>query len=454
MIAWVFNDECLHSSSARSTFYVSCSQLFIRKQAFSALLMPFLTKTDSNAVIKGSRDPLGVQALWTNFGRRIVGNLTTVSTSLRDFTATMLGYAFIEHMEGEANEVELFLRWEQWAAYCRVHRFGQVPVRGIERVNERLRTAKPITISASREHQILSNQKTYGLWGLYSMPSRASGLLEEKNSRLTNAAREFIGREYWPRVKALQTELKNTRSTLDLEGRHKRLAAAVAEVLAPPGPDNPLSQAEQVFYTDHLLHHSPTQRRAVASMPAELKRTFAPTPALLTAWAEHAARHDEELATMLDDVRAIEGLLAPASRLFSFLLGEHKEPLGTLAKNIGSTWGRAPFASLDLDRLENLRGLIQETTAGRVRSGEQWLSLAHALHAADYTQAIRLLCELNASVMQHRGGGPWITLEDEFLRVHADEKPVELPASTQLSTLWEHSYFLGPLAFMTSTLQA
>lgn len=44
--------------------------------------------------------------MWTNFGRRIVGNLTTVSTSLRDFTTTMLGYAFIEHMEGEVNEVD------------------------------------------------------------------------------------------------------------------------------------------------------------------------------------------------------------------------------------------------------------------------------------------------------------------------------------------------------------
>ena len=415
--------------------------------------MPFLTKTDSNAVVKGSRDPLGVQALWTSFGRCIVGNLTTVSTNLRDFTATILGYSFIEHMEGESNEVELFLRWEQWAAYCRVHQFGQVPVRGIERVNERLRNSKPIVISASREHQILSNQKTYGLWGLYSMPSRASHLLET-TARVTDAAREFIGREYWPRVKALRAELKNPRGNLDLEGRHKRLAVAVAEVLAPPGPDNPLTHAEQTFYTDHLLHHTPTQRRAVACMPAELKKTCAPTPALLTAWAERASRHDAELAAMLDDMRIIESLLAPAARLFSFLLGERKELLDTLAKNVGSTWCGTPFASLDLDRLEDLRGRIQSATGDRALSGEQWLGLAHALHAADYAQAIRILCEINASVMQHRGGGPWITLENERLRVHANEAPVVLPAIAQLPTLWEHSYFLHPLALMTTTLQA
>lgn len=418
--------------------------------------MPFLTKTDSNAVVKGSRDPLGVQALWTSFGRYIVGNLTTVSTSLRDFTATMLGYTFIQQMEGEANEVELFLRWEQWAAYCRVHQFGQVAVRGIERVNERLRTGKPIPISASREHQILSNQKTYGLWGLYSMPSRASELIEEKNSRVTGAAREFIDREYWPQVKALRAELKNPNVRLDLEGRHKRLAAAVAEVLAPPGPSNPLTQAERTFYTDHLLQHTdtPVQKRAVACMPTELKKTCAPTPALLTAWAERAARHDAELASMLDDVRVIESLLAPAARLFYFLLGERKELLSTLAKNISSTWDSNPFASLDLHRLEGLRGRIQSATGDRAQSGEQWLGLAHALHAADYAQAIRILCELNASVMQHRGGGPWITLENERLCVHAEEAPRELPASDQIPNLWEHSYFLAPLAFMTTTLQS
>jgi hypothetical protein len=33
-------------------------------------------------------------------------------------------------------------------------------------------------ISDDRAHQILGNQKIYGLWGLYTMPARASGLLD------------------------------------------------------------------------------------------------------------------------------------------------------------------------------------------------------------------------------------------------------------------------------------
>jgi len=46
---------------------------------------PFLTDIDPQAAIKGSRDPLGIQPIWTRLGRHVVGNLTTVSSSVRDF---------------------------------------------------------------------------------------------------------------------------------------------------------------------------------------------------------------------------------------------------------------------------------------------------------------------------------------------------------------------------------
>ena len=65
------------------------------------LTQPFLTDLDSRAAVKGSRDPLGVQAIWTRLGRHVVGNLTTVSTSLRDFTTLLLGYHFAERVAEE-----------------------------------------------------------------------------------------------------------------------------------------------------------------------------------------------------------------------------------------------------------------------------------------------------------------------------------------------------------------
>lgn len=62
------------------------------------LSTPFLTDLDSRAAVKGSRDPLGIQSIWTRLGRHVVGNLTTVTNSVRDFTTTLLGYYFAERV--------------------------------------------------------------------------------------------------------------------------------------------------------------------------------------------------------------------------------------------------------------------------------------------------------------------------------------------------------------------
>jgi hypothetical protein len=60
--------------------------------------VPFLTDLDPQLAVKGWRDPLGVQTVWARLGRHVVGNLTTVSTSVRDFTTLMLGYYFAERV--------------------------------------------------------------------------------------------------------------------------------------------------------------------------------------------------------------------------------------------------------------------------------------------------------------------------------------------------------------------
>src|SRR5439155_24956326 len=83
--------------------------------------VPFLTDLDSRAAVKGSRDPLGIQQIWTRLGRHVVGNLTTVSGSVRDFTTTLLGYYFAARLAddlGPGTELATVLKWEQLAAYA------------------------------------------------------------------------------------------------------------------------------------------------------------------------------------------------------------------------------------------------------------------------------------------------------------------------------------------------
>src|SRR5262245_42910991 len=111
--------------------------------------VPFLTDLDARAAVKGSRDPLGIQLLWTRFGRRVVGNLTIVSNSVRDFTTLLLGYHFVEELTddlGPGSELETFLKWEQLAAYARGAINKDWRFRGTERVRRNLNDGKRVTV--------------------------------------------------------------------------------------------------------------------------------------------------------------------------------------------------------------------------------------------------------------------------------------------------------------------
>ena len=132
--------------------------------------IPFLTDIDSRAAIKGSRDPLGVQPIWTKLGRHIVGNLTTVSTSVRDFTTLLLGYYFAERVAesgGSDGDLAVFLKWEQLAAYARWEIVGDHSFRGTERTGKNLQETR----RASRMMGVGSSSRFTSLF----WPRRDSG---------------------------------------------------------------------------------------------------------------------------------------------------------------------------------------------------------------------------------------------------------------------------------------
>src|SRR5690349_17309859 len=113
----IFHSSPIATGSLKQHLLAS---LALAHATMGSILVPFLTDLDSRARVKGSRDPLGAQPIWTKFGRYVVGNLTTVSSSLRDFTTLMLGYYFADRVAenlGASTALDTFLKWEQLAAY-------------------------------------------------------------------------------------------------------------------------------------------------------------------------------------------------------------------------------------------------------------------------------------------------------------------------------------------------
>ncbi len=178
----------------------------------------FLTDLDSRAEVKGSRDPLGLVPLWSRFGRGIIRNLTTVSNSVRGFTTLLLGLYFTQVVqEGNGADsqstLDLFLTFEQLAGFARYHVNHDGNFRGRERVAARLQKGTKVGLGADPSLQILGDQKTYGLWGLFSMPARSSGLLAQEEHILTRTATEFVERNY---VSILAKVAKSNRRIVDL----------------------------------------------------------------------------------------------------------------------------------------------------------------------------------------------------------------------------------------------
>lgn len=431
----------------------------------------FLTDADARAEVRGSRDPLGLVPLWSRFGRHVTGNLTTVTTSVRGFTTTLLGYYFareVQQQAGSAGEsvLELFLKFEQLPGYCR-HAFVKDAgdVRGIERIKRRLGERTPLRISAAQEDQILSNQKVYGLWGLYSGPARASGLMERGEAALTPATREFVERHYITALSASGSRdgadvvalLRQPRAELLIAGKHARLARALGELHG-----RTYTGAERELYWRHLALGGPEDSTSgrQAQLVTLMGRLPDPGSAFdredlraLVRLARDAGSACETLAQRLEQIDRIEAVLAPAILAFGFLLSRDRQTPALIAMDVARAWGKR-LAFVDAGAIEALQGEIS-TAFHDPEAGPRWLRIASAMALGDYEDLVRLLLEHNAVVMQARSGAaPWARLSGGRLDVRYRDEGRGLGSGDELPRRWLNTYFLNSLKAVRATLAA
>ena len=216
----------------------------------------FFTLEDPNAKIKGSRDPLGAQPMWTSFGRHVVTNLTTQTNSARGFTILLLGRYLAERAieDGRLDRalaLDAFLRFEQIGAYVRHVRHDVLgDIRGIERVRSRLDEHHGVVpIRADPDGFILGDQRVNGLWGLFSVSARVSGLIPDGPVGLTPKATAFVEREYLP---ILQSEMERLLRLVARDGAlDTRAPDAIFSALSEVLPES-FTGEEQQFYGEYL----------------------------------------------------------------------------------------------------------------------------------------------------------------------------------------------------------
>jgi len=418
---------------------------------------PFFTLLDPQAKIKGSRDPLGLQPLWTSLGRQVVRNLTTVTTSLRGFSVLILGLYFSERAIAEKNMspekmVELFLKFEQLAAYSRVAvqtaregEYTEDEIRGIQRVKKNL-LGKRVWISAGATSQILSNQRTYGLWGLYTVAARNSNLIEPDAPRLTQEARAFVAAQYDNPKQLTTRESEQILGFLckdqwfEPTGKDTKLARKLAELLGKK-----LTPDERNFYRKHLIEcgadeHQSTLWHAMRKV-TRAKHPFAMDDLRALRKHIHTNGHDE-LAKRLSRIQVAESVFGPAAHAFNFVLTCDGRTIEKAASDIKKTWG-ANLRQIDPEAftqvLDTLGGRADHTMRMRLAN------LAVSLANGRYQQALELLIDQNKAVMQTRGGSEWVALKADRVSVRFHENAVALPVRDELPDLWTNTYFLNSL---------
>lgn len=422
----------------------------------------FLTLEDPRAKVQGSRDPLGVQPVWAAFGRHVVTNLTTVSNSVRGFTILLLGRYYAQRLieerrAGEKDVLSIFLRMEQLGAYARyVGHDVEGDIRGIERVKWfRAEHGAKVPIQDNATGMILSDQKTYGLWGLFSVSSRVSGLIADGPIGVSQYAREFVETRYAPRLRRVEDEffrLLLRGGVLDTGGRNP-LFRALVDVL----PEK-FDRDETSFYGETLrdgqrVSDSVAGRQRLAAALLEKHTDLEATTerADVEALARAAEEEDPGLAVRFRKIARIEALLAPADAIFSHLQARNGQTPGTIAQKLLDHWGK-DIPHLDAGQFEDLLPEIVDIV------GADLAALMHrcdsALAAGDYREAISALIDWNALVMQRRQGAPWIRVQGGKLDVRYRSNEQDLPDGDELPALWRNSYFLDSLKTISRQLES
>lgn len=433
--------------------------------------MFFLTAVDTERLdIRGSRDPLGLVPIWGDFGRKVVENLTTASNSARGFTTLLLGLYFADRVSGgrddrDAVRLAAFLKFEQLAGFARFVVNKDAGMRGITQIKRRLGDGegRRIRIGAARELQILSNQKTYGLWGLYITPAIESGLLVPKDLTLTAAADELVRNQYLPLLKrsgkdeaaTIEHILGKSATEVEPTGRHKVLFEALGEIMSTK-----FRKAERAVYHEHLvLGGAKAAKQGWQPRFAQLVESTLPRneafdhASLARVIAAANEKADAPLRHQLERIRDLEGLLVAAANLFGFLQHRDRCKVADVVRELRDEWGKGLGHIRDVEIADmgpDLSRILDNSAAG-----SRLVALAAALRKGRWEDAVDLTLEHNKFVMGSRNGSqPWIQRSLDTIDVqYRDDSHPRLSAAEDLARTWRSTFYLNPLKMVSDQLQ-
>ena len=397
--------------------------------------MAFLSLLDERAKPKGSRDPLGFELVWSYFGRKVIGNLTTITSSMDNFAVALLGFYWAnqlvpmdkEESDRHKSVREAFLCYEQLTGYVRYFG-GATDIMGITRVKKRIHDdSLKITLGQSSEQQILSNQASYGLWGLYSSAARDTGLVEGNNRIVTSlgqAITQVILQQLGSVADELFSLLTDTKP-LD-RGQLEHVAKIFMDAVHHEDVQKPLLEALMSGSDPEGVQNELWQiTRETFSQKVERPENIEEFIQLVL-----AERPSERLVQFMRDITDTERLLVAVNNIFHYCRRKDGENLADVLKILDGRY----------DYLHLPETLPEDSFPRR----DQLLSILAAFRSNELPRVITEILQLNKEVMQHRSGAPWVEVEPgNTLRVKVKSEKAELKSQQDIEQRWDYDYFLG-----------
>lgn len=403
--------------------------------------MAFLSLLDDRAKPKGSRDPLGFELVWTRFGRTIIGNLTTITSSLENFAVAQLGFYWANKINQHINEKdrhkairETFLRYEQVAGYLRY--LGESrEIMGITRVKERMMNdSYPLSLGLTQKQVILSDQASYGLWGFYSSASRDSGLVlgNDRKPLADCDAVSLMILKKMPNIADAFYDLIKGDHKLDRDTLSQWSQDYMSAINHPDVREKLMIHLMGGSKTSKLQHELWTITKTIFEKENSTPETV---PVYVNTLLDN--KPSEALVDALKKIQTIERVLVTINNLFHYC----RRKDGVSLDDILST----------LEDHYQYHFLPEKLPVDDFPWKTEINEILIALQQNNNKSAIQSIFSLNKKVMMQRNGAPWIELEpNKVLRVKMKSEKATLKSQEKLESAWDYGYFMESFLAISS----
>jgi len=349
--------------------------------------MYFISEIDPNYRIKGSRDPLGFQSIWSAAGHKAIKHLSTVSVNIKDFM--VLSYSLFFYGKRDSRQfLNFFYKFEQACAFARNIHNGENGFNGIEFVIKN-KDKNQFSFSTRPSDTLLSNQRSYGVYGKYIRPFRDMAI------NLDSDFRPVLERSF---EKTNRTLLMNLVENLLSEGTSK---VSKDDLKCLSGLLNVLTPKEKEFYRDHILklpgenHPQNILYDLLKKNEEILKFENFKLHGLIDTLI--SIKNDTgDLVDVLKFIQHTDRVLHPINRIFSHLLSE-------------SSW---TIKQIEEDELINSIDSNQN-----YNFNEPALSHLNSVLKLKNSDMVNEIIRRNEAVSKSRGNQPWVIKEKNTYKI-------------------------------------